>query len=90
MQGMTAERQADDGRRADGDGGLAENMDALKHNFLLRGFFKDRGYFDLARDFAGGLPAGCPHQGQRSPVARVWLRADALFEPAPASPQTSD
>lgn len=25
-----------------------ENMEALKHNFLLRGFFKDRGYFDSA------------------------------------------
>ncbi len=23
-----------------------ENMEAMKHNFLLRGFFKDRGYFD--------------------------------------------
>jgi len=25
-----------------------ENMEALKHNFFLRGFFKDRGYSDLA------------------------------------------
>lgn len=25
-----------------------ENMEALKHNFLLRGYFKDRGYFDSA------------------------------------------
>ena len=23
-----------------------EDMEAMKHNFLLRGFFKDRGYFD--------------------------------------------
>ena len=28
---------------------FAENMDALKHNFLLRGFFNKRGYFDLAQ-----------------------------------------
>ncbi len=27
--------------------GFAENMDALNHNFLLRGFFNARGYFDL-------------------------------------------
>jgi len=26
-----------------------ENMEALKHNFFLRGFFKDRGYSDLAK-----------------------------------------
>ena len=28
--------------------GFSENMDALRHNFLLRGFFRSRGYFDLA------------------------------------------
>ena len=28
---------------------FAENMEALKHNFLVRGFFKDRGFFNLAR-----------------------------------------
>ena len=27
---------------------FAENMEALKHNFLVRGFFNDRGYFNLA------------------------------------------
>ena len=27
---------------------FGENMEALKHNWLLRGFFKDRGYFDAA------------------------------------------
>jgi phospholipid/cholesterol/gamma-HCH transport system substrate-binding protein len=36
-----------------------ENMDALKHNFLLRGYFKDRGYEDsseLGKDEISGLP----------------------------------
>lgn len=36
-----------------------ENMEALKHNFLLRGFFKDRGYFDsteLAKYEIASLP----------------------------------
>ena len=36
-----------------------DNMDALKHNFLLRGFFKDRGYEDsseLGKDEIEGLP----------------------------------
>ncbi len=37
-----------------------ENMEALKHNFLLRGYFKDRGYFDsaeLAKYTIAELPA---------------------------------
>ena len=58
--------------------GLAENMDALRHNFLLRGFFKKRGYFELAAAVTGGLQAGCPHEGERSSIgprlgARRWV-----------------
>ena len=40
-----------------------ENMEALKHNFLLSGYFKKRGYEDsasLAAYKIGGLPAGAP------------------------------
>jgi phospholipid/cholesterol/gamma-HCH transport system substrate-binding protein len=40
-----------------------ENMEAMKHNFLLRGYFKSRGYEDsaeLAKYEIGGLPAGTP------------------------------
>ena len=40
-----------------------ENMEALKHNFLLSGYFKKRGYEDsgnLAAYRIGGLPAGAP------------------------------
>ena len=39
-----------------------ENMEALKHNFLLSGYFKKRGYEDsgdLPANRIGGLPAGC-------------------------------
>lgn len=42
-----------------------ENMEALKHNFLLRGFFKDRGYFDsadLTRYAIDRLPEGTHHK----------------------------
>ena len=38
-----------------------DNMEALKHNFLLSGYFKKRGYEDaedLAENEIGGLPAG--------------------------------
>ena len=40
-----------------------ENMEALKHNFLLSGYFKKRGYEDsgdLAANRIGGLPEGAP------------------------------
>ncbi len=40
-----------------------ENMEALKHNFLLSGYFKKRGYEDsgnLAANRIGGLPQGVP------------------------------
>ncbi|MGD0546259.1 MAG: MlaD family protein [Terracidiphilus sp.] len=40
-----------------------ENMEALKHNFLLSGYFKKRGYEDsgsLAANEIGGLPPGTP------------------------------
>jgi phospholipid/cholesterol/gamma-HCH transport system substrate-binding protein len=38
-----------------------DNMDALKHNFLLRGYFKDRGYedaSDLGKDEIESVPQG--------------------------------
>ena len=40
-----------------------ENMEALKHNFLLSGYFKKRGYedsADLGANQIGGLPQGEP------------------------------
>jgi phospholipid/cholesterol/gamma-HCH transport system substrate-binding protein len=40
-----------------------ENMEALKHNFLLSGYFKKRGYEDsgsLAANSIGSLPQGAP------------------------------
>lgn len=40
-----------------------ENMEAMKHNFLLRGYFKSRGYEDsaeLARNEIDHLPQGTP------------------------------
>ncbi len=40
---------------------MQEDMEALKHNFLLRGFFKNRGYEDaseLTKDEISHLPSG--------------------------------
>jgi phospholipid/cholesterol/gamma-HCH transport system substrate-binding protein len=53
-----------------------ENMEAMKHNFLLRGFFKSRGYEDsaeLAKDEIERLPQG-------TPVKEFTFSAKQLFD----------
>jgi hypothetical protein len=65
---------------------LAENTEALKRNLLFRGFFEDRGYYDLndltPADYREGALAG----KYRQPI-RIWLRADRLL--APVAPPAS-
>jgi len=87
VSGMTAsvKQTMDDARAA--MAGLADNMDALKHNFLLRGFFKNRGYFDLAQVSPADYRRGVLTKGSDRQVVRVWLRSDVLFEPAPERPE---
>jgi len=88
VQGMTADvRQTmTDARGA--MAGLSANMEALKHNFLLRGFFNKRGYFDLSRISPVAYRQGALQTGGGRQLARVWLRADELFElePEPVMP----
>jgi hypothetical protein len=57
---------------------FAEGTEALKHNFLLRGFFRSRGYFNLDHI--------SPDKYRRDPVFtsrtnhRMWLSAAELFQ----------
>ena len=81
-------RTLDDARSAVAS--LSENMEALKHNFLLRGFFNRRGYFDLADISPAEYRKGVLAKGSRRPV-RIWLRDRLLFDqPAGAAEQLSD
>jgi phospholipid/cholesterol/gamma-HCH transport system substrate-binding protein len=64
--------------------GVSENMEALKHNFLLRGFFNRRGYFDLADISPAEYRKGALTKGNRRPV-RIWLRDKVLFDQAAPS-----
>jgi hypothetical protein len=60
---------------------LADNMEALKRNFLLRGFFNRRGYFDLDDISPATYRSGVLENGKRKAL-RIWLSSDILFAPA--------
>jgi phospholipid/cholesterol/gamma-HCH transport system substrate-binding protein len=61
---------------------LADNMEAMKHNFLLRGFFNRRGYFDLDAISPAQYRTGVLENGDRKAM-RIWLSAAVLFETGP-------
>jgi phospholipid/cholesterol/gamma-HCH transport system substrate-binding protein len=63
--------------------GFAENMDALKRNFLLRGFFNRRGYFDLSQISPTDYRNGRLTAGNKRQAVRVWLSSAVLFETDP-------
>ena len=57
-----------------------ENMDALKHNFLLRGYFKSRGYEDsseLAKNEIERLPQGTPAKEFTYPAKQLFDKQDS-------------
>jgi phospholipid/cholesterol/gamma-HCH transport system substrate-binding protein len=58
---------------------LAENAEALKRNFLLRGYFNRRGYFNLGDLSAEEYREGALEQGNRRAL-RIWIDAAVLFE----------
>jgi len=67
--------------------GLAENMDALKRNFLVRGFFNRRGYFELDDISPEEYRRDTLTPDSRRNVARIWLGAPVLFQ---RDPKTGD
>ncbi len=60
-------------------GNMAEDTEALKHNFLLRGFFRRRGYFSMARMAPDKYRQDKVFANPSNP--RLWIDAAELFEP---------
>ena len=59
--------------------GFQENMEALKHNFFVRGYFKNRGYQDsgeLAKDEVMSLPSGEPQRTFTFEAKQLFAKVD--------------
>jgi len=60
---------------------MAEDTEALKHNFFLRGFFNRRGYYTLSSLSPEEYRHSKLLANNHSP--RIWLQADDLFQQGP-------
>jgi phospholipid/cholesterol/gamma-HCH transport system substrate-binding protein len=60
---------------------LAESTEALKRNVLFRGFFRDRGFFDLDSITRDAYLSGAL-EGDKRVALRVWIDAAGLFSRA--------
>jgi phospholipid/cholesterol/gamma-HCH transport system substrate-binding protein len=81
-QGLLADLRLTINQTREATADLADNMEAMKHNFFLRGFFNRRGYFDLNAISPAEYRRGVLENGKRKAM-RIWLAANVLFEPAP-------
>ena len=57
---------------------LAEGTEALKRSFLFRGFFRQRGFFDLDTISSQAYQSGILEGGDRTAL-RIWIDANMLF-----------
>ena len=81
-QGLMSDMRVTLGQAREAIADLADNTEAMKHNFLLRGFFNKRGYFDLDRLSPAEYRKGVLENGKRKAL-RIWLASPVLFERLP-------
>ena len=81
-QGLLADMRTTIGQTREATADLADNMEAMKHNFLLRGFFNKRGYYDLDAISPAEYRTGVLENGKRKAM-RIWLKSSMVFEPGP-------
>ena len=78
-QGLVSDMRLTLAQAREATGDLADNMEAMKHNFLLKGFFNKRGYFDLNAISPVEYRSGVLEAGKRKAM-RIWLSSAVLFE----------
>lgn len=61
---------------------IAENAEALKRNWFFRGFFRNRGFYDLETLTVDQYRDEVLGSGERRPV-RYWLTAEEVFSSGP-------
>ncbi len=79
MKGISGNLQQTLASAKDAMADLAENTEALKHNFFLRGFFNRRGYFDLDDLSVQQYREGALETKERR-VLRIWVGSAVVFE----------
>ena len=79
VKGVTANLQQTLTSARDVMADMAETTEALKRNFLVRGFFNRRGYFDLTDVSVQEYRKGVLESKDRRAL-RLWIRSDLLFE----------
>ena len=76
-EGMAGDLRATLGSAREAMSDLAENLEALKHGFFFRGFFKDRGFYDL------GSLSPEEYQSKKFEKSvtkeRAWVQRNELF-----------
>jgi phospholipid/cholesterol/gamma-HCH transport system substrate-binding protein len=81
-QGIAADLRETLGHARSTLANMEENTQALKRNFFFRGFFKDRGYYELdalsPAEYRGGVL-----EGDDRKALKIWLRASVLFAAGP-------
>jgi len=80
LQGTTSSLQSTMLKAQTGVTDFQENMEALKHNFLLAGYFKKRGYedsSDLTANEIDGLPQTTPQKAFAYPAKQLFGSRDS-------------
>jgi phospholipid/cholesterol/gamma-HCH transport system substrate-binding protein len=78
-QGLMSDMRVTVSQAREATADLADNMEAMKRNFLLRGFFNKRGYYDLNSISPADYRSGVLENGKRKAM-RIWLTSGVLFE----------
>lgn len=81
-QGLMSDMRVTLGQAREAIADLADNTEAMKRNFLLRGFFNKRGYFDLDALSPVEYRKGVLENGKRKAL-RIWVGSSVLFERLP-------